>query len=71
MDSRRLGKAIRKQRTAKGLTLEELAEKAGISDRYLADVERGNRSVSVDVAAKIAAGLGTTLQRLLDSAAKG
>ena len=71
MDSRRLGKAIRKQRAAKGLTLEALAERAGISDRYLADVERGNRSVSVDIAAKIAAGLGTTLQRLLDAAAKG
>lgn len=70
MDSRRLGKAIRKVRIAKGLSLEALAEKAGVSDRYIADVERGNRSVSVDVAAKIAAGLGTTLQKLLDTATK-
>lgn len=70
MDSRRLGKAIRKARTAQGYSLEVLADKAGISDRYLADVERGNRSVSVDVAAKIATGLGMTLQKLLDTVAK-
>ena len=68
MDSRKLGRAIRARREALGLSQEAAAHEAGISARYYADVERGTRAVSVEVAGRIARALDTKLQVILDEA---
>lgn len=51
------GAAIRSQRTARGMTLEQLAELAGLSFRYLSDIERGERNPGILNVARIAAAL--------------
>ena len=48
-----------------GLTQEELAESAGISTSFYANLERGNKGVSVAVLYKLAECLGVTVDRLL------
>jgi transcriptional regulator with XRE-family HTH domain len=50
------------------LSQESVAHSAGISTRYYADIEAGKRKISVEVANKIAGGLGLRLQDLLDLA---
>lgn len=42
-----IGERIRQIRKAKGLTQEELAEKAGINASYMGTVERGDRNISI------------------------
>jgi transcriptional regulator with XRE-family HTH domain len=47
MDARvQLGEQIRKLRTAKGLTLEELAFRAGMDYTHISGIERGRRNPS-------------------------
>jgi transcriptional regulator with XRE-family HTH domain len=65
------GRVIRERREALGLSQEAAAHEAGVSARYYADVERGKRSVSVQVAWRIATALGTRLQLILDAAERG
>lgn len=45
---------LRRLRHAKGMTQEELAEKAGLSARYVGAVERADKSASVTVLGRIA-----------------
>lgn len=45
---------LRRLRHEKGLTQEELAERAGLSVRYLGSVERADVSASVTVLGKLA-----------------
>lgn len=59
-----LGATIRKLRKARGLTQEELAEKADIHVNYLAGVERGHRNVSTLNLCWIARGLGIHVRDL-------
>ncbi len=48
MDIReQFGRILRDMRTAKGLTQEELAFRAGMSVPYLSDIERGRSSPSL------------------------
>jgi len=49
-----LGKRIRVIRELKGLSQEELGEKASLSYKYLGELERGNVNVSFDSLLKIA-----------------
>jgi transcriptional regulator with XRE-family HTH domain len=60
----RLGKRIRKLRQQRSWTQVEMAEKVGIDRSFLADVERGNRNISVLNLELIAKGLGVSLSRL-------
>lgn len=60
-----VGERVRRLREAHGLSLRELARTAGVSAPMLSQVERGETSPTLQVAAKIATGLGLTLSRLL------
>lgn len=47
MDSKRLGKRIREARVQKQYTQQKLAEKAGIGQMYLGEIERGTKMPSL------------------------
>ncbi|MGZ5337722.1 MAG: helix-turn-helix domain-containing protein, partial [Solirubrobacterales bacterium] len=55
----------RSLRESMGLSLRDLAERSGVSAPMLSQVERGETSPTLAVAAKIAAGLELTLSQLL------
>lgn len=52
-----IGSFIRSQRIAAEVSLRQLAERAGVSNPYLSQIERGLRKPSADVLAQIAKGL--------------
>ena len=63
-----LAKKIREERTKAGLTLDELAEKAGLSKTYLWELEQDEAGVkrpSADVVLKIADALSLTIADLM------
>ena len=62
---RALGANIRERRTAGDLTLEDLANEAGLSVTYLGQTERGKRNPSVLVLWRVAEALGITLDQLV------
>jgi transcriptional regulator with XRE-family HTH domain len=65
VSSGRMGARVREMRRGRGLTLEELAERSGVSRAMLSKVERGEKNPTLVVAAKVAEGLGVTLSRLV------
>jgi len=62
-----LGKGVRERRLARGLTLKELAARAGLSPRFLVQVESGAGNISVRNLAGLADALGTSAGALLSS----
>jgi len=60
-----LGARVRALREAAGLSLRELAARSGVSAPMLSQVERGETSPTLQVAARIAAGLQLRLSQLL------
>jgi len=60
-----VGHRVRALRDAMDLSLRDLADRSGVSAPMLSQVERGETSPTVAVAAKIAAGLELTLSQLL------
>ena len=60
-----VGPRIRLLRDAMSLSLRDLADRSGVSAQMLSQVERGETSPTLAVAAKIAAGLELTLSQLL------
>src|ERR687897_1020697 len=60
-----VGSRVRALRDAMDLSLRDLAERSGVSAPMLSQVERGETSPTLAVAAKIAAGLELTLSQLL------
>lgn len=65
MDYSILGKRIREERLKLNLTQEKLAEDIYISTAYLGQIERGERSVTLDKLVSIANRLGVTIDFLL------
>lgn len=61
----RLGKRVREERRAAGLTQEDLAAKAGIDSKYLQDIERGDANPTVAILVAIASGFDVSLAELL------
>lgn len=59
----RLAQKIERLRKERGLTQEELAEKAGLHRAYFWDIENG-RNISVKTAYKISKALGVSLSDL-------
>jgi transcriptional regulator with XRE-family HTH domain len=60
-----IGGRVHALREAMGLSLRDLGERSGVSAPMLSQVERGETSPTLAVAAKIAAGLELTLSQLL------
>lgn len=65
-----LGRAVRDRRAARGLTLRDLSDRAGVSTRFLADLEAGRGNISVLRLHDVAVALGTTASQLLDAEAQ-
>jgi transcriptional regulator with XRE-family HTH domain len=65
VDTPAVGVRIRALRDAMGLSLRDLADRSGVSAPMLSQVERGETSPTLAVAARIAAGLELTLSQLL------
>ena len=60
-----IGTNLQRPRTQRGLTQEQLAEKAGISTSFCANIERGNKGVSLSVLYDLADSLGVSVDYLL------
>ena len=65
LDLAALGERIRRERTARRLSLNDLAARAGVSRSMLSAVERGGKAPTVLVLDRIATGLDTSIARLL------
>lgn len=59
------GNNVRKIRTEKKISQEELASMAGIDRTYMSDIENGRRNVSLVIAEKVAKALDVDLKSLL------
>lgn len=60
-----VGQKIKEKRNKLGLTQEKLAEKCGISVGYIAHIERGSKSLSLETAVKIAEVLNVSIDYLI------
>lgn len=56
-ESQHIGSFIRAQREAAEVSIRQLAERAGVSNPYLSQIERGLRKPSAEVLSQIARGL--------------
>lgn len=66
MVNARVGAEIRRLRTARGLTLRQLAVTLGVSHPYLADVEKGRRAIKRRLG-DVATALGVGVQHFVDA----
>src|SRR4051812_11693194 len=60
-----LGNAIKQQRSALGISQEELAARAGMHRTYVSEVERGERNPSITSVEKLAQALEVSITSLL------
>lgn len=60
-----IGRLLRVRRVALGLTLAQVADRAGISTQYLSEVERGLKDASSEMIAAIAGAVGLELHEVL------
>jgi transcriptional regulator with XRE-family HTH domain len=65
----RIAARVRQLRSARGLTLEALADAAGVSRSMISLIERGESSATAIVLEKLATGLGVTLAALFEASA--
>jgi transcriptional regulator with XRE-family HTH domain len=65
VDSAAIGARVKALREASGLSLRSLSERSGVSAPMLSQVERGETSPTLTIAARIAAGLELRLSQLL------
>jgi transcriptional regulator with XRE-family HTH domain len=66
MDVRaRVGLNVQQARRERGLSQEELADRAGVHQTYLSGVERGRRNPTMTVLQKIAQALGLDIEDLV------
>lgn len=64
MDRTEIGAKLRRLREAKGLTLREVGERAGVTFQYVSDVEKGEANVTIGALERISEAVGSHL--LLD-----
>ena len=60
-----IGETLRSERTERGLTLKQVAERAHVSVSYLAEIERGEKDPSSRVLENIARSLDIEVSELL------
>jgi XRE family aerobic/anaerobic benzoate catabolism transcriptional regulator len=60
-----LGRRVRQARAVRGVSRKLLARQAGISERYIAELEAGRGNVSIMLLRRIAAAMGTTAAELV------
>ena len=65
MDYMRLGQRVREERQKLNLTQSRLAEDIDISDTYVGQIERGERSLTLDTLVKLVNRLGVSIDYLL------
>ena len=63
--SGRLGERVRALRRERGLTLDALAGRSGVSRAMISKLERGEKNPTLVVAAKVAEGLGVSLSQVV------
>ncbi len=61
-----IGKVVRQERQYRQLTIKELGEKAGLSEIYVGEIERGQKYPSAKVLESLAAALDLGLAELLE-----
>lgn len=59
---KRVGQKLREIRTEQGLTIQQAADRAGITFANLSNIENGKYSVGLDILSKIANALGVEIQ---------
>jgi transcriptional regulator with XRE-family HTH domain len=59
------GQNLRRLRTAKGISQEELALRAGLHRTYIGSVERGERNICLENMVNIAGALGVQMAELV------
>ncbi|MEO0454486.1 MAG: helix-turn-helix transcriptional regulator [Verrucomicrobiota bacterium] len=62
------GRLLKEKRLKTGYSQEALAEKAEVHPTYIGLLERGKRSPSIDVAARVAHALGLRLSKMVSEA---
>lgn len=63
---RKLGTRIRAFRKERGFSQERLGERSRLSGKFIGEVEREEKSISVDSLTRVAAALGVPLRELTD-----
>ncbi len=58
---RRLGRAVKQVRVARGLTQEQVSASSGLHPTYISDIERGARNPSWEAMTKLADGIGVSV----------
>jgi transcriptional regulator with XRE-family HTH domain len=66
--SKAFGEVVRRRREGLGLSQEALADRAGIHRTYISSIELGKVRLGLDIANKVARGLGSTLSDLIAEA---
>src|ERR1700704_529610 len=61
-----LGRRLRELRKQRGLSQEGLGERSSLSGKFIGEVERGEKSISIDSLYKIAVALEVPLRHLTD-----
>ncbi len=65
-----LGDCMRERRTDRGETLDDVAQRAGISPQYLSEIERGRKEPSSEIIAAVSGALDTSLLDLTADVAR-
>ncbi len=61
----RFGDNVRTVRRAKGISQEDLADRAGLHRTYVSSVERGERNVTLETIEKLSKALGVSMAKLM------
>lgn len=63
----RIGQAIKRLRSERGLTQEQFSDQCGVDQHYISNIERGKRNVSVDIIERIVSYFGMSLSQFFES----
>lgn len=64
--TRDFGVAVRRLRIQMEMSQEELADLCGLHRTYIGSIERGEKTVTIETANRIAVGLGISIAQLFD-----